>query len=87
MHSLDMRPPQTVPEPFSVRVKRAAEDGIVAGVRYGVALLLICLALMFTVGDYYVTRNKANAAVQWIQQQIDAAQKAQRPAQPEAPSK
>lgn len=87
MHSLDIRTPQMVAESFSVRVKRASEEGIVAGVRYGIVILLLGLALTFAAGDYAVTRARANASFQWIQQQIDAAQKAQRPAQPEAPSK
>lgn len=46
-------------EPLKVRVNLALEQGIVLGVKYGTALLLIAFALSWLVGDYTGVRARA----------------------------
>lgn len=69
---------------FSTRARLALADGLILGLKYGTAVLIICAALAFAAGDYLTTRAKATSAVDWINQQILAAQRAQvpPPAQP-----
>ena len=60
---------------FSVRLKEAAEWAVLLGVKCAIVLLLIAAALALSVGDYAMTRQRAQngqAAFEFIQHQIDA---------------
>ena len=58
LHSIDLTEPLQ-PERLGTRLARSAEAGLVQGVRYAVMLFVIALALMLFVGDYQVTRARA----------------------------
>ena len=60
---------------FSARLKEAAEWAILLGVKCAIVLLLIAAALALSVGDYALTRARAQngqAAFEFIQHQVDA---------------
>jgi len=42
-------------------IKSAAVDGVVLGVKYGIAAVLIVIAVSWLLGDYGVTRQRAAA--------------------------
>lgn len=56
-------------------LKAAAREGIVLGVKYGLAAMLVIVAVSFLLGDYQVVRGRAyngQVAFEWIQQQQKA---------------
>jgi hypothetical protein len=56
--------------PFRIRVRVAAESGILLGVKYGVALVLIAVAIGLLLADYAATRQNAAFAAGYIRDVI-----------------
>ena len=70
-------PPSTVGPRIGmwVEIKKAARDGVVLGVKYGLAVAGILLALSWIFNDYQVIRGRAQngqAAFEFIQRQLQA---------------
>ena len=85
-------PPSTVGPRVSLwgELKKAARDGVVLGVKYGLAVAGILLALSWIFNDYQVLRGRAQngqVAFEFLQRQGQAQQTAQKvpPAAPTAP--
>lgn len=71
------------------RLKVAAIDGLVVGVKWAIVIAIIGFMLVMLSGDYLVTRQRSIAgqnALDFINQQIDAAKKQQTQAAPIPPA-
>ena len=71
------------------RLSEAAQSGIVIGVKYGIALVLMLLSVSWILGDYQAVRERARngqAAFEFLQQQVQRQQQSQSQSQaPVAP--
>jgi len=65
------------------RLGQAAADGLVLGVKWSVALVIVAIALAVLAGDYQTTRANAAFAAQTLQQLLQQSQVTQ--AQPPRP--
>lgn len=78
-------PVPAAPRPYrlSDRLKNAAQDGIVWGVKIALAVGLVVVAVSYLLGDYSQTRTRAikgEQAFTYIQQTLAAQQAAQKAA-------
>lgn len=67
--------PRPEPEPFRRRLRAALEEGILWGVKLGLAMVLVIVALSYVFGDYTTTRQRAlngQQAFEFIQRQLAA---------------
>lgn len=67
------------------RLKSAAVDGIVLGVKWALVGLLALFALSWALGDYGILRQRAmngQRAFEFIQQQVEAAKSQRQPSEP-----
>lgn len=46
-------------DPLWVRVRQAATDGLVVGVKYSIALVVVAFVLTWALGDYAIVRQRA----------------------------
>jgi hypothetical protein len=60
----------TIPLVFRSRLRLAAEEGIVLGVKWGIVLLLLATALNLFIADYAVTRQNAAFASDYLKRVI-----------------
>ena len=64
------------------KLKQACEDGILLGVKWGIVVFCLAVSLLLLMGDYTQVRQRAQRgqdAYEFIQQQIQNAQKAAAP--------
>lgn len=61
------------------RLKVAAEEGIVLGVKWGIVIVLVCMAVVFALGDYNIVRQRAaNGQQAWeFIQKVNASPKSE----------
>lgn len=72
------------------RLKQAAVDALVFGVKWAIVLLVFGAAALLVVGDYLVVRQRAyngQAAFEYISKQLEAQKTAQTPAVVVEPAK
>lgn len=69
-------------ESFRVRLKAAAEVGLLWGVKFTLALAVPIIILLFLSADYLRVRQQANYAATIIENTIKAQQQAQQAAPP-----
>lgn len=65
-------------------VKHAGREGIVLGVKYGCAAVIVIVAVSWLLGDYAIVRQRAQngqSAFEFLQQQVNKANGTQKPVQ------
>ncbi len=67
---------------LSTRLKQAAGEGLVVGVKWAIVITVVGMTWAFLVGDYLATRQRSVDAVNWINAQMAAAQRQQQQSQP-----
>lgn len=71
--------------PFRMRLRAAIEDGVLWGVKVGLTVAFVLVAVSYVVNDYGIVRQRAlngQRAYEWIEQQIAAQQKAREQVKP-----